>query len=160
MRRRTRRASIALTAGLGVAALVVAGLAMGARSESTVKVVLAPRGDPTKLRPSTGVAKAGRVTFVVSNQSNIPHKSYGVPDAAEGHELVVLKTSLAPDKLRVNKKGDFAIETGRVGKPLVLDPGKAGAITLNLKPGKYVLICNLLGHYAAGQYAAFRVTAS
>jgi len=154
-----RRYLIALTAASSIV-LVTAGFVAGAihrQGASTVKVALAPGGDPTKLTPSTHVTKAGQVTFVVHNYSNIPHKSYGVPDAPEGHELVVLRTNLAPDKLRINKRGNFAIETGRVGKPVVLDPGRSGSITLTLTPGKYVLLCNLLGHYATGQNAALKV---
>jgi uncharacterized cupredoxin-like copper-binding protein len=155
-----RRILIGLTATLAAGALVAAGLATGANQRpgaSTVKVGLATRGDPTKLTPSTTVTKAGRVTFIVHNYSNIPHKSAGVPDVPEGHELVVLRTNLAPDKLRINQKSGSAIETGRVGKPVVLDPGKSGSITLNLTPGKYVLICNLTGHYAVGQHAGLTV---
>ena len=34
-----------------------------------------------------------------------------------------------------------------------LKPGAAGAITLSLKPGSYVLICNQSGHYKAGMVA-------
>ena len=157
------RVLIVLVALGAAAGLAFAGLAVGSArhaAASTVKVGLATGGDPTKLTPSTNVTKAGQVTFVVHNYSNVPHKSYGVPDAPQGHELVVLRTNLAPDKLRTDhKNADAAIETGRVGKPVVLDPGKSGSITLNLKPGKYVLICNLLGHYAVGQYAALRVVA-
>ena len=32
-------------------------------------------------------------------------------------------------------------------------------LTLNLKPGKYQLFCNVPGHYAAGQHIPFTVTA-
>jgi len=150
-------ALIAAITAVGLVFTCTAPSASG-RAAATVKVGLATGGDPTKLTRSVGVTKAGKVTFVVHNYSNLPHKSYGVPDAPEGHELVVLKTNLAPNKLRVDhKNGDTAIETGRIGRPLVLEPGKEGTVTLTLKPGRYVLICNLYGHYAAGQYASFKV---
>ncbi|MEA2312683.1 MAG: hypothetical protein QOE28_2651, partial [Solirubrobacteraceae bacterium] len=35
--------------------------------------------------------------------------------------------------------------------------GAAKALTLNLKPGHYALICNLPGHYTAGMYADLTV---
>ena len=155
--RRIVSGAVTVGAALG---LVVAGQAglLSAQAATTVKVALAPKGDPTKLVPSRSSVRAGQVTFIVHNYSNIPHKTYGVPDAAEGHELVVLKTNLPPDKLRTDhKNGDAAIETGRVGKPVVLDPGKSGSITLTLTPGKYVLLCNLYGHYVTGQYAGLKV---
>jgi len=146
---------------VALVALSASGLALAAThggTATTVKVALAPGGDPLKLRPSVSTVRAGQVTFLVHNYANIPHKSYGVVDAPTGHELVVLRTNQPPAKLRTNKAGD-AIETGRVGKAVALDPGKSGSITLKLPPGNYVLICNLTGHYAAGQYAGLRVVA-
>ena len=35
--------------------------------------------------------------------------------------------------------------------------GKSGSVTLTLKPGKYVLLCNVPGHFLAGQYTTFTV---
>src|SRR5262245_23884659 len=134
------RIATLVTACIAALAATAMALASGHHSTATVKVALAPGGDPTKLRPSVGSVKAGQVTFLVHNYGNIPHKSYGIVDAPTGHELVVLRTNLAPGKLKTNKDGD-AIETGRVGKPVALDPGKSGSITLSLRPGKYVLLC-------------------
>jgi uncharacterized cupredoxin-like copper-binding protein len=37
-------------------------------------------------------------------------------------------------------------------------PGKTGRITLNLKRGRYLLICNVVGHYMLGMTREFRVT--
>ncbi|MEV6160217.1 plastocyanin/azurin family copper-binding protein [Nonomuraea sp. NPDC052129] len=37
-------------------------------------------------------------------------------------------------------------------------PGSAGWVTLTLHPGRYELLCNFPGHYAAGMHAAFDVT--
>ena len=148
---------------VGIAAIVtLAGVAFGSSREasaSTVKVTLAPGGNNGKLTPAPSITKAGQVTFIVTNQSSRPHKVGGVIEAPEGHELVVLKTTLAPGKLRLKSSGQFAVETGRVGQPVVLDPAKTATVTLNLTAGKYVLLCNLLGHYGSGQYAAFKVIA-
>jgi uncharacterized cupredoxin-like copper-binding protein len=38
-----------------------------------------------------------------------------------------------------------------------VSPGTAKKLTLNLKPGHYALICNLAGHYKAGQHADLSV---
>ena len=70
------------------------------------------------------------------------------------HELVVLKTNLAPAKLPV--KGSKAVEVGRVGK-ISVRAGRSAGLTLTLKAGKYVLICNVAGHYRAGQRIGFVV---
>ena len=164
-----KRIPIAI-AGAGVIALAaLVGLASGSSNgyltrtagATKVKVTLAPRGDQSKLESSTSVARAGEVTFIVHNASDLAHGStYGVPNTPEAHELVVLRTNAAPDKLRVDSTWGTAIETGRVGEPLAVDPGKTRTITLNLKPGKYVLICNFPGQYEAGQRVAFRVVSS
>lgn len=88
-------------------------------------------------------AKAGKVTFTVKNVGKLEH------------ELIVIKTTLAPSKLPV--KSGRAVEKGALGE-VELKPGKTAKLTLTLKKGKYVLICNLPGHYQAGQRAAFAAT--
>jgi uncharacterized cupredoxin-like copper-binding protein len=40
-----------------------------------------------------------------------------------------------------------------------LGSGESANATFDLSPGKYVLICNLSGHYKDGMYAGFTVTA-
>ena len=74
------------------------------------------------------------------------------------HEFVVIKTNLAPGKLPL--KGDEAKEDvgpspGEI--PPSVKPGKTKTLEVTLKPGKYVLICNLPGHYKAGQYTGLNV---
>jgi uncharacterized cupredoxin-like copper-binding protein len=39
-----------------------------------------------------------------------------------------------------------------------LKPGKDGTLTLNLKPGHYVVFCNEPGHFQAGMRAELTVT--
>ena len=50
-----------------------------------------------------------------------------------------------------------AVEVGRVGAADPPARANGDEITLSLRPGNYVLICNLPDHYQAGQHAAFRV---
>jgi uncharacterized cupredoxin-like copper-binding protein len=92
--------------------------------------------------PSSPVAKAGSVKFAVSNSGAIRH------------EFVVLKTTTpAADLL----KGSEADESGNVGEIGNVPPGQTKTLSLNLKPGHYALICNLPGHYTAGQHADLTV---
>jgi len=37
-------------------------------------------------------------------------------------------------------------------------PGALGWVTVTLRPGRYEIVCNLPGHYAAGMYAQITVT--
>lgn len=104
--------------------------------------------------PQVTTVKAGDVYFLADNQ--------GPEDA---HELVIVKTDLAPDKLPVDK--------GKVpeNKVTVIDEIEAFAAkskaskTVKLSAGTYVLLCNIAevedgeieSHYELGMRAAFRV---
>lgn len=90
-------------------------------------------------------APAGRVTFKVANDGKIKH------------EFVVIKTNLAPGKLP-SKGGEADEEVGTSpGEIPSVAPGESKTLTVQLKPAKYVLICNLPGHYKAGQYTGINV---
>ena len=70
------------------------------------------------------------------------------------HEFVVVKTSKPASDLL---KGGEADETGNVGEIGSVKPGQTKALKLKLAAGHYALLCNLPGHYAAGQYADLTV---
>lgn len=92
--------------------------------------------------PTVRQAAAGKVTFNVHNGGRVTH------------EFVVLRTDKpAADLLR----GSRADESGNAGETGDLQPGQAKSITLRLPAGHYALICNLPGHYAAGQHTDFTV---
>jgi uncharacterized cupredoxin-like copper-binding protein len=92
--------------------------------------------------PTPTVGAAGKVTFNVHNAGNVPH------------EFVVLRTPKAAGSLL---KGDKADEAGNVGETGDLAPGKSKSVSVTLKKGHYVLLCNLPGHYTAGQRTDFTV---
>jgi uncharacterized cupredoxin-like copper-binding protein len=92
--------------------------------------------------PKPSQVASGRVTFNVSNAGHVEH------------EFVVLKTSKPASDLLKNGRAD---ETGNVGEIGGVKPGQTKALNLDLAAGHYALICNLSGHYAAGQYADLTV---
>ncbi|MBC7460394.1 MAG: cbb3-type cytochrome c oxidase subunit I [Thermoleophilia bacterium] len=113
---------------------------------TAVPVALGEDGGKLYVRPEVASVAGGAVTFAVTNKGSMPH------------QLVVLKTDIAPGKLPAGD-GGMAKEVGRVGAVEQVTPGSATQyLTLDLKPGKYVLICNVPGHYGLGQYASFTVT--
>jgi uncharacterized cupredoxin-like copper-binding protein len=94
-------------------------------------------------------APAGDVSFDIQN------------DAGQTHEFVVFKTDLAPDQLPLNEDGDVDEEgTGVTHIDEVEDiaGGSSENLTVKLDAGKYVLICNLPGHYKLGMHTGFTVT--
>ena len=125
---------------VAAAGLAAGALAAGAGAGSaSVKVTL----KEFELVPVPASVRAGKVTFVARNTGALTH------------ELVVIRTTRAPAKLPVS--GGKASEKGRVGESGDVKPGTTRKVTLTLEPGRYVLICNVAGHYQAGQRAAFVV---
>lgn len=153
---------IALALATAAVAASVAGAdsSSSGRTTAATKVQVRMASVPTglKLTVSPSVVKAGPVTFVVSNQTNIKKKFNGVVPPTEAMALVLLKTNLAPDKFPTTEKGRLAVEKGRVGKAVAVAPGVPATITLNLKPGKYVVISNAPWGYTYGAYAALKIT--
>jgi uncharacterized cupredoxin-like copper-binding protein len=92
---------------------------------------------------------AGDVTFEVSNDSkDIIHEMIVSP--------VVDETKPLPYDMDLMKVNEDA--AGHLGEVAELDPGKAGGLTLPMTAGKYILFCNIPGHYAMGMWTIFTVT--
>lgn len=150
------------------AALALFALASSAQAaaRTTVDVTLWDKGDMAEMtsdrgigmtgdkRPATmgikvskQVVKTGDVTFEVRNASK---------DAI--HEMVVFpykdgeQMPYSEAESRIDEEA-----AGDMGEVSELDPGKAGALKLSLKPGKYVLVCNIPGHYMNGMWAILTV---
>ena len=92
--------------------------------------------------------KAGKVTFEVSNAS----------EAKMVHEMVVLKTPMADDKLPVKTGEVPERQFKKMGEVEDVAVGKSKRLTLRLAAGHYVLICNKSGHYQMGLHTSLTVT--
>lgn len=93
--------------------------------------------------------KAGLVNFEVKNNGEKTiHEMLVLPIKDTSTPLPYLK-----DENRLDEK-----KTNSLGEVSELDPGKSGTLTLTLKPGKYLLVCNVPGHYAAGMWTLLTVT--
>jgi uncharacterized cupredoxin-like copper-binding protein len=102
-----------------------------------------------KLSRNSVRARDGDVTFQVKNVSK---------DTV--HELIVMYLQDPGKALPYIDAENRADEdkAGDKGEVSELDPGKSGSLTVPLGPGKYLLICNVPGHYAAGMWTEFTVT--
>ena len=114
-----------------------------AKAVTTVPVTLGtPK--PFSLDLGTATIPAGKVTFNVKNGGTMVH------------EFVVLKTDTPGAKLKVtNGKAD---ETGNIGETGDMPAGSTKTLTLNLKAGHYVVLCNLPGHYQGGMWKDLTVS--
>ncbi len=100
-----------------------------------------------KLDPQT--VKAGEITFNLKNDA-----------ISEEHEMVVVRLKSADEAIPFNAKKNRVDEDklksmGEIGD---LKPGATGTMTANLKPGTYLIFCNIEGHYQAGMASKLTVT--
>ncbi len=93
---------------------------------------------------------AGQVNFSITNIGTIQH------------ELLVFRSDLPPSAYPVANSGDI-IQDGPgislVSRGDKIDPGKTQARTVDLtKPGTYLFVCNISGHFKAGMFRVVTVT--
>jgi uncharacterized cupredoxin-like copper-binding protein len=79
---------------------------------------------------------------------------HGSNPAAMRHELVLLRTPLKANRLEL--RNGRAVERGNVGE-IELNRGASGVLEVTLKPGHYVLLCNIGDHYTVGMRNDFTV---
>ncbi len=93
-----------------------------------------------KIALSEYVLPAGKITLKISNKGTIQH------------ELVIFKTDLSVSQLPM-MSGDLNEDSSflqDVSDGDNLNPGQSVTRAANLKPGNYILVCNLPGHMMAG----------
>jgi uncharacterized cupredoxin-like copper-binding protein len=96
---------------------------------------------------STDTVKAGKITFNVANDSQ-----------ETIHEMLVIPLQEGANPIVDEKDAKIAEETaGSLGEVAETDPGKAGTLTLDLPAGKYLITCNLPGHYMNGMWSTLTV---
>jgi uncharacterized cupredoxin-like copper-binding protein len=141
--------ALALALVLGALALAVP-LTVARRDEPT------PRGTPLnvllkdfEVRQEATVVPAGTVSFRIRNEG------------PTSHELIVVRTDLAPGKLTLQDDG-LTVDEEADGIEFLddvnsLDIDDRETLVLDLTPGHYVLYCNFEGHYLGGMYEALTV---
>lgn len=98
------------------------------------------------------VLHAGPTRFVVTDSGSAMH------------EFNIARTDLAPKDLPLAADGNVEDKAPRVGFTHLgevegIDIGQHKTLTLTLRPGRYVVYCNMDGHYAAGMTEQIRVVA-
>lgn len=134
------RLSLALL--LGVAMTIASCAAAAENIPADVDLAVTMKDYRVELNVTT--LKAGTVKIGVKNAGGMEHS------------FELLKTDLPFDKLPTT--GDArAREDGLVKQIKSIAVGKVSTITADLVAGKYVVICNVAGHYQLGMRAALTV---
>ena len=100
--------------------------------------------------PKEASAQAGATVIEAPNEGSVEH------------ELVVFKTNMDPATLPTEANGEVNEEkmdkiAESAGEIADVEPGESKSNEFNLTPGKYVIFCNLPGHYAQGMYGTLTV---
>jgi uncharacterized cupredoxin-like copper-binding protein len=101
-----------------------------------------------EIEPSLPTIEAGLVTLRVRNEGPATH------------EFVITRSGLPADGLPLARDG-LSVDEERVvplGELAEVEAGATGLLTLPLTPGRYVLFCNLEGHYLTGMSASIEVS--
>lgn len=98
-----------------------------------------------KIKPAVASVTAGHVKFVVKNAGKIKHQ-FTVISTAKPAATALSK--LKPNDDIPGARGEIASIAPGATKTLVVK---------KLKPGHYVFVCALPGHYQAGMYTDFTV---
>ena len=128
-------------------AIALSHIAHAATTQVVSITLQDPSVDPSNssmvMKADTPSVKAGRVTLEAVNRSkDLVHEVLVVPAPSDGKQLPYdTKTNTIIEK-RVHSLGEIS----------ELKPGAHGALTLNLKPGTYLLLCNQPGHYKSGMW--------
>ncbi|MCB5283463.1 sulfocyanin-like copper-binding protein [Arthrobacter sp. AL08] len=132
-----------------------------------ISVSLTNMGGPMMGARNGGMGGAMRMT---ADRSTLAHGAVSFLAANAGtlsHELVILP--LAADQIPgtrpIGADGQIdeadslgeASNTCAEGTGQGILPGTTGWVTVTLPPGRYELVCNLPGHYAAGMYTQITV---
>ena len=99
------------------------------------------------VRPAVKEIPSGRITLDVWNEGPTTHEFVVVRSALPARDLPIGEDGLSVDEDALDPLGE--IEEVR--------DGAYEELTLDLAPGRYVLFCNLEGHYLSGMHASIEV---
>jgi uncharacterized cupredoxin-like copper-binding protein len=122
-----------------------------------------------EVRPDTHTVPAGSVTFTVVNVDVLTHEMLVVPFRGVKPESGAKVVAKAADKLLTEQlvasmvfdKTTLRLDEehlGSLGEVTDLAGGKTNTVALDLKPGSYLLLCNLPAHFQSGMWSILTVT--
>ena len=138
-------------------------------SGTTVNVTLTNMGGPMmggnngsmsggamRLQADQATVRHGTVSFLANDEGSVSHELVVLPLPASQ----IVGTRLIGGDGKIDEAGSLgeASNTCAEGPGQGILPGASGWVSVTLVPGRYELVCNLPGHYAAGMYTQLTVT--
>lgn len=115
-------------------------------TESPEGATLAAELKEFAIAASPATVPAGPVTITAKNAGAVLH------------ELVLIKSDADPTSLAIGADGTVDESTlDSPGEIEDIDAGATSKAEFRLEPGKYILICNIPGHYSGGMTTAITV---
>ncbi len=113
-------------------------------------------GGRMMLRADRVDVPAGTLTLRLTNAGTVDHELVVLPlaDCEQIGRRVVGADGMVDESTSLGE----ASRTDGPGAGDGIEPGSAGWLTLDLAPGRYELVCNIPGHYAAGMVALLVVS--
>lgn len=161
---------IALVTSVTIAVSLIGGTSpTPASSDGTVvHVSLTDSGGP--MGEGNGMMKPGAMGLT-ADHATVPHGTVTfrvTNDGAVGHEMVILPLAASQvagtrpfdAEAKIDEAGSLGEASGSGGEGTGdgIAPGASGLMTVTLTPGRYELVCNLMGHYVSGMYGTLTVS--
>jgi uncharacterized cupredoxin-like copper-binding protein len=113
------------------------------------------QGGMMRLTVDTASVPHGTVSFVATNLGSINHELVILPLPA--NQIVGTRSLRADSTVDESASIGEASNTCAAGTGEGIAPASSSWTTLTLAPGRYELVCNIPGHYAAGMYTQLTV---
>jgi len=147
-----------------IAVLTIATSAQAAK-HSAVNVILWDKGTSAAMATDKGIGMTGNAPATMgvklsANKVSAGEVTFRVTNASKEtiHEMVVLPYKDGQQLPFSEKDGKIDEDSaGHLAEVSELEPGKKGELKISLKPGKYVLVCNIPNHYMNGMWSILTV---
>jgi uncharacterized cupredoxin-like copper-binding protein len=135
-----------------------------AAASTTSTVAASALGSPTTATPGPGALVVTEHDFALATSATtVSSGNVALNITNQGpssHELLAFRTDLPQDQLPLGADGRINEDalTKVVDTGTDLNAGTQRSLSAALTPGRYVLVCNLPGHYKLGMHSVLTVT--
>lgn len=154
---------------LSKAFIFLAVMATAAHAEAVVKVTLIDKVGTGDLNSSLALGMGMKADMEMAkmginiNPKAVAHGNvkFNVTNLASNlvHEVILARikdeNQILPFDQNRSKVDVESVQT--LGSVAEINPNKSASLTLDLAPGKYILYCNIAGHYMAGMWTVIEV---